>query len=163
MPGPVLEINELQHGTIAPDQKVGRYFKLSNGLEIGVGGSVQLIAEKLLDSIATELARGQADIVNNKKRWSLTGGAFIEVGRGTPAGRSNTTGSPHFCGFFSRNCYWNQVVFRQGVSIRPAVLRSPTDYGTELVFTAIPQVINDGLQSPVKNQTIVQHGDFTFL
>jgi hypothetical protein len=47
---------------------MGRYFKVSDGPEIGVGGSVQLIAEKLLDRIATELARGQADIVDNKKR-----------------------------------------------------------------------------------------------
>ena len=67
MPRTIPKVDELKDSPITPDQQVGRYFHLSDGLKIGMGRGVKLIAEKLLDCVATELAGRKTYIVYDQK------------------------------------------------------------------------------------------------
>lgn len=80
MPGPVVAADELPDLSLARDEEVGRNLQATNALVVRMGVPVQLIGEQLLDCACAELARRQADGVNDDQVYLRRFRAWTEVG-----------------------------------------------------------------------------------
>jgi len=83
MPCPFGEWHELYELSIAPDKQMGRDFQAPDLAEVLVTVPVQRIGKQSFDFRATELARRQADAVQDDEINIHTRGARILVGAGT--------------------------------------------------------------------------------
>jgi|GEM_PF-6877509 len=89
MPGSIKQADKLDKGSIPAYQQVGRHLNAFDGLEIGVCRVVKAVAEEVFYFRTAELARRQADVVDDKKRDRCTLRTWPEVRRGTPAGKGD--------------------------------------------------------------------------
>jgi hypothetical protein len=65
VPSPRGQIDELHLFAVASNEEMGGHRQASNLLEVRVGAPIKLVAEQLLDLGPTELARWQADGVDD--------------------------------------------------------------------------------------------------
>jgi hypothetical protein len=65
VPSPRGDIHELHQFAVASNEEMGGHRQASNLLEVGVGIPIELVGEQLFDLGATELARRQADGVDD--------------------------------------------------------------------------------------------------
>lgn len=79
MPGTGMKRHILDDLTIAAYQDMGRDPQLVYALEVGMVGRLELVGKQLADIGATELTRGQADVVDHHQADRLTLGACVTV------------------------------------------------------------------------------------
>jgi len=83
MPRPLGEWHELYELSIAPDKQMGRDFEASDLVEVLMTVPVQRVGKQLFDFRTTELARRQADAVQDNEISVHASRARILVGAGT--------------------------------------------------------------------------------
>lgn len=81
MPSPLFEGHKLDYLSFPVNQEMGRDAQLMDFTVEGMLVGIQAVGEQLPDTRAAELARGKADIVNDKE-GDLLSRAVIAIGRG---------------------------------------------------------------------------------
>jgi len=84
MPSPVLRRYELDQLAATANEKVGGYPQRGDRREKGMGGRLQLIAEKLLHRIPKKLSWRQADVVYDDQLDRHAIRPSVKVWRATP-------------------------------------------------------------------------------
>ncbi len=83
MPRAMIEGDELDDFTVAPDQRVRGDAHVLDLAKVGMPGSVEPIGEKIDNAGPAELPRRQADAVHHQQIDGRTGWAGVAVGRRT--------------------------------------------------------------------------------
>jgi hypothetical protein len=91
MPSALIAANELNQLAATTDEKMRRDFDATQLFEIRVAVMVEAVGEKLLNRVAMELTRGQADGVQDHQICSCVWRARFEVGRGNVLRKSVPT------------------------------------------------------------------------
>ena len=82
MPGAPMKGHVLHHLAIAPDQQMGRDAQRVDFAEIGMGRRIQRVGEQAIDVVTAELARWQADAVDDQQTDLRPVRSGVLIGRG---------------------------------------------------------------------------------
>ena len=152
MPGPLIEVYELDERSAAVDQQVRRNPQPPELFEEGVSVTVQRVAEQRLDVAATELAWWQTDVVDHQQVYLSTRGTLLTVVTGADLGRRQPAIADRQAVFVARRGALSHrgnmiaqpatiaALFPHGITMQPVT----PEYIQECVNRALAEDVGDG-------------------